>query len=135
MTTATMKKSEVGELRPSQLLLTFGVGAILDLPNMSVMVMGLDGLPPMPVACADQLEPVRAQNPTLTAPIKPATFTIARRRVDPPLLFRPGSSWPASTGTWMTFLGWTSSTVARPIAGDRFACTNWGCQARLLMSK
>ena len=45
MTTATMKKSEVGELRPSQLLLTFGVGAILDLPNMSVMVMGLDDWP------------------------------------------------------------------------------------------
>ena len=45
MTTATMKKSEVGELRPSQLLLTFGVGAIVDLPNMSVMVMGLDDWP------------------------------------------------------------------------------------------
>ena len=29
MTTATMKKSEVGDLRPSQLLLTFGVGAIV----------------------------------------------------------------------------------------------------------
>ena len=40
-----MKKSEVGELRPSQLLLTFGVGAIVDLPNMSVMVMGLDDWP------------------------------------------------------------------------------------------
>ena len=40
-----MKKSEVGELRPSQLLLTFGVGAIMDLPNMSVMVMGLEDWP------------------------------------------------------------------------------------------
>jgi hypothetical protein len=40
-----MKKSEVGDLRPSQLLLSFGVGAILDLPNMSVMVMGLDDWP------------------------------------------------------------------------------------------
>ncbi len=45
MTTATMKKAEVGELRPSQLLLTFGVGAIVDLPHMSVMVMGLDDWP------------------------------------------------------------------------------------------
>ena len=42
---STIKKSEVGELRPSQLLLTFGVGAIVDLPNMSVMVMGLDDWP------------------------------------------------------------------------------------------
>ena len=45
MSSTVMKKSEVGELRPSQLLLTFGVGAIVDLPNMSVMVMGLDDWP------------------------------------------------------------------------------------------
>jgi hypothetical protein len=45
MSGSVMKKSEVGELRPSQLLLTFGVGAIVDLPNMSVMVMGLDDWP------------------------------------------------------------------------------------------
>lgn len=35
-------KYRVGEVRPSQLLHTFGVGAIIDLPNLSVMVMGLD---------------------------------------------------------------------------------------------
>jgi hypothetical protein len=45
MTSTTMKKSEVGELRPSQLLYTFGVGSIVDLPNMSVLVMGLDDWP------------------------------------------------------------------------------------------
>lgn len=32
----------VGELRPSQILFTFGVGASIDLPNLAVMVMGLD---------------------------------------------------------------------------------------------
>lgn len=32
----------VGDIRPSQLLHTFGIGAIVDLPNISVMVMGLD---------------------------------------------------------------------------------------------
>ena len=36
----------VGEVRPSQLLHTFGVGAIIDLPNLSVMVMGLDDWSP-----------------------------------------------------------------------------------------
>ncbi len=41
MTTRT-DKYRVGEVRPSQLLHTFGVGAIIDLPNLSVMVMGLD---------------------------------------------------------------------------------------------
>ena len=34
--------SQVGDIRPSQLMFSFGVGALLDLPNMSVMVMGLD---------------------------------------------------------------------------------------------
>lgn len=32
----------IGTLRPSQMLHTFGVGAIIDLPNISAMVLGLD---------------------------------------------------------------------------------------------
>lgn len=35
-------KIKLGELRPTQLLHTFGVGSIIDLPYMSVMVMGID---------------------------------------------------------------------------------------------
>jgi hypothetical protein len=35
----------VGEVRPSQLMYTYGVGAIVDLPNLSVIVMGLDDWP------------------------------------------------------------------------------------------
>lgn len=34
--------NELGDIRPSQLIFTFGVGALLDLPNMSALVMGLD---------------------------------------------------------------------------------------------
>lgn len=34
--------NRVGELRPSQLLWSFGAGAVVDLPNFSVMVLGLD---------------------------------------------------------------------------------------------
>ncbi len=34
--------SQVGQLRPSQMLHTFGVGAIVDLPNLAAMIMGLD---------------------------------------------------------------------------------------------
>jgi hypothetical protein len=44
-TANAMRKSEVGELRPSQVLHTFGIGAIVDLPNLSVMVMGLEDWP------------------------------------------------------------------------------------------
>lgn len=39
------RRCKVGELRPSQALTTFGIGAIIDLPNLSVMVMGLDDWP------------------------------------------------------------------------------------------
>ncbi|MCX2922136.1 DUF1998 domain-containing protein [Streptomyces sp. NEAU-W12] len=37
----------VGELRPSQLLHTYGIGAVTDLPNLSTMVMGLDSWDPV----------------------------------------------------------------------------------------
>ena len=36
---------KVGELNPSQLLYSFGVGAIVDLPHLSVIVSGLDDWP------------------------------------------------------------------------------------------
>lgn len=38
----TPDKTRVGDLRPSQLLFSFGVGSTVDLPNISAMVMGLD---------------------------------------------------------------------------------------------
>ena len=37
-----MSKTPVGEIRPSQLLWTYGPGALIDLPNMSVVTMGID---------------------------------------------------------------------------------------------
>lgn len=40
------EKYRVGEVRPSQLLHTFGFGSIIDLPHLSVMVMGLDDWSP-----------------------------------------------------------------------------------------
>ena len=39
------EKLRVGELRPSQILTTFGVGSIVDLPHISVVVMGLEDWP------------------------------------------------------------------------------------------
>jgi hypothetical protein len=36
------KKYHVGDLRPSQLLLSYGVGAIIGLPHLSTLIMGLD---------------------------------------------------------------------------------------------
>ena len=42
---STNDRRRIGDLRPSQLLHTFGVGATVELPNLSVMVMGLDDWP------------------------------------------------------------------------------------------
>lgn len=39
---ATLKHPKVGDLRPTQLIFTYGVGAIIDLPYFSALVMGLD---------------------------------------------------------------------------------------------
>ena len=37
-----MNKTSVGTVRPSQLLWSYGPGALIDLPNLSVIAMGLD---------------------------------------------------------------------------------------------
>ncbi|HGY0255798.1 TPA: sulfate ABC transporter substrate-binding protein, partial [Klebsiella pneumoniae] len=36
------EKTPVGEVRPSQLLWTYGPGALIDLPNLSVVTLGID---------------------------------------------------------------------------------------------
>lgn len=41
-----MSKCRVGEIRPSQMLFSYGVGSVIDLPNISAMVMGLDDWDP-----------------------------------------------------------------------------------------
>ena len=52
---ATSKKYRVGELRPSQILFTYGIGSILDLPFISTMVMGLeDWENPYPVQVGEE---------------------------------------------------------------------------------
>src|SRR5690606_17442457 len=40
--TATHKHRNVGAVRPNQLMFTYGIGAIVDLPYLSALVMGLD---------------------------------------------------------------------------------------------
>lgn len=46
MTAPTQPQTQrVGELRPNQLLHTYGAGALADLPNLSVVIAGLDAWP------------------------------------------------------------------------------------------
>jgi hypothetical protein len=37
-----ISRHKVGDLRPSQILFSFGIGSLVDLPNLSVIVMGAD---------------------------------------------------------------------------------------------
>ncbi len=45
MSGPTSDRRKIGDIRPSQLLYTYGVGSIVELPNLSVMVMGLEDWP------------------------------------------------------------------------------------------
>src|SRR5436305_191809 len=42
MTRPTQHRRRVGTVRPSHLMFTSGVGAVVDLPNFSVLIHGLD---------------------------------------------------------------------------------------------
>jgi hypothetical protein len=44
-TSQSYNKTRIGEIRPSQLLWTFGPGALIDLPNMSVVTLSTDRWP------------------------------------------------------------------------------------------
>src|SRR5690242_21928143 len=45
MTASASRPVRVGELRPSQVLLNYGIGALADLPNISAIVTGLEDWP------------------------------------------------------------------------------------------
>jgi len=53
---AKSRRTRVGELRPSQVLHTYGIGAIVDLPSISAMVMGLDDWTPQLPYCRAVVE-------------------------------------------------------------------------------
>jgi hypothetical protein len=77
-------RNRVGELRPSQILFSFGVGSTIELPHLSVMQMGLDDWDAL--RCPELEEPrlVRAIQAMLHRPV-------ARLRRPPP---QPDSDSP-----------------------------------------
>lgn len=77
--------TRVGQVRPSQLLYTYGVGALVDLPKLSVIVTGLEDWPTAPpyvrkISEPRLLEAVQSQLPSvqrlLAPPITPETEII-----------------------------------------------------------
>jgi hypothetical protein len=51
-----MTLTRIGEVRPSQLLYTYGPGSIIDLPHLSVLVSGIDGWASNPLAAPEVTE-------------------------------------------------------------------------------
>ena len=70
-------ESRVGNIRPSQLLWTYGPGAMIDLPNFSVMTMGLDDWKP------DNCHPITEQR--LLEQVRKACGPQVDRLLQPPV--------------------------------------------------
>lgn len=80
--------ARVGEVRPSQLLYTYGVGAIIDLPRLSVIVTGLEDWPSNPQYARPIVEDrlltaVRFQLPTVSKLLAPPIVEDSGLPVDP----------------------------------------------------
>ena len=70
------KSSRVGNIRPSQVMFTYGIGALVDLPRISVIVTGLDDWPTSPPEVRQivedrLLQAVRYTHPDVTRMLAP----------------------------------------------------------------
>ena len=81
-------KNKVGELRPSQILFSSGVGSVIDLPNLSTMVMGLDD---WDITHVSELGEER-----LLAAVKKELSYQVKRLLSPPIPPESNSSLPSS---------------------------------------
>jgi len=78
-------KHKVGDLRPSQLLYSFGIGAMVDLPNLSVMVMGLEDW--------DTSQMIAIAEDRLLAAVRREVGDQLQRLCFPPMPEQSGISW------------------------------------------
>jgi len=81
------KRTALGELRPSQLLYTFGIGSIVDLPFLSVIVTGLEDWP------LASCKPIREDR----------LLEQVRKRLGPQVqgLYAPPTPEPGADSGWM----------------------------------
>ncbi len=71
-------REHVGELRPSQLLHTYGVGATVELPEMTTLVLGLDDWP--------QVLSEAISEPRLLAAVRASRGPQVKRLLTPPVI-------------------------------------------------
>ena len=83
-----LEKPRVGNLRPTQLMHTYGIGSIIDLPKISVIVTGLEDWPTDPAYSKEinedrLLQSVRYVHPDVKRLLSPPQDQSGSRLLDP----------------------------------------------------
>ena len=104
-------KIAVGELRPSQMEFSYGIGALVDLPNLSVLLMGLDDW--------DQTKLRRVTEERLLAEVRRSCGPQVDFLAQPPVIddgMERGSDEDATGVPVATFPGWLVCPHCRLLA-------------------
>ena len=101
-----MKQKAHGQVRRSQVITTYGPGALIDLPQESAIVAGLDEWPPL-----HKLEEV--DEPRLARKLRAITGVAVPRMVAPPPVSSDPGATPVGIGAWR-FPEWFVVQEAEP---------------------
>ena len=88
-----MKRKAHGQVRRSQVITTYGPGALIDLPHESAIVAGLDEWPP-----PHKLEEI--DEPRLARKLRTITGVAVPRMVAPPPVSSDPGATPVGIGAW-----------------------------------
>jgi len=105
-----VKRKAHGQVRRSQVITTYGPGALIDLPHESAIVAGLDEWPP-----PHKLEEV--DEPRLARKLRTITGVAAPRMVAPPAVSSDPGAPPVGIGAWR-FPEWFVVQEADPGDGN-----------------
>ncbi|HMQ55254.1 MAG TPA: DUF1998 domain-containing protein [Anaerolineae bacterium] len=115
-------KTRVGEIRPSQLMFTYGVGAIIDLPKLSVIVTGLEDWTVDPMVNKTIVEDrllmaVRYELPEVKKLLGPPIVRDTGLPADP---FEPSAKMGVSVATFPRWMVCPRCHLLAPLSSDLF---------------
>ena len=106
-----MSKRAIGDVRPSQVITTFGPGAIVDLQTMSVIVAGIDSWPTDEEFAIHEPRLERALRVKRFFPAKPTEGSFFTKRGTVPAYVFPGISCVPSAERFRSLARATSTTT------------------------
>ena len=122
-----MAHISVGDVRPSQIVTTFGPGAIVDLPTTSVIVSGIDTWAPDADLVIREPRLARALGVHHFYPAKPATGSLFQRRGTIPAYIFPRYQFCPACRTLSRF---GENYVQYDVKHKEMTCTAPECQGR-----